>query len=115
MEGAVGALGPAAVEIGGLQQAVCLLLDQGEELRDRDGPLRALQCAAAEIAQGLKMHAAHGGGVLQREAQDRADLILVHAARDHRDEHDAEARCGAGFDAALFLREQRPTSKCYVN
>ena len=61
------------------------------------------------------MDAADSRSLFQRKAQDRADLVLVHAPRDHRDKHDAQACRGAGFDAALFLRKQRPAAKCYVN
>ena len=108
MEAAPGALGPAAAEVGPAQQPARLGLNLPQDAGDGQPARRLGQRAAAEIAHRLEMHAAQGLAARERKAQDAAYLVLVHARRESRHEHDGQARRRAVVYSAQLLRRNIP-------
>ena len=69
----------------------------------------------AEVAHGLKMHAAHGGHVIARKADDLAEGVVVHAGDDRRHERDAEAERIADADGLRLFAQQRRAAQGLIN
>ena len=83
MEGAVGALRPAAAKVGVFHQPPGLLLYPPENPGDGQSLFRGLQAAPPEVGDGLNVNAPDVGGLGQGEAEDVPQGLIVNP-RGHR-------------------------------
>ena len=111
MEGAVGAFRAAAGEVRRAHQTAGLRLYLAQDAWYGQPPFRLRQLAAAEVADGLEVHSAHAGGVLQREAENVAYLVHVHARSEGGNQHHRQSGLAAARYGAPLHLEQGTAAK----
>ena len=84
------------------EQALCLLLDQPDDVRDRHALHRIVSCVAARVEGGLEVDAVHGR-MIEAEADDAPDLVLIDAAFDRGHENDVQPTAARRSSARIFV------------
>ncbi len=116
VEGTPGMVAARRGEVRHFDKPYGLGLDGAQDLRQGDAVtvVRRFRIAS-EIADRLKVNPPDVRGALEAEADDPADIVIVDAGYDRRNERHAEKIFGTGRDGGLFLFQKSLSPDFFVD